>query len=542
MAGIHVALFDLDPSEGLTKRRLLLGNPAPLAVAAATGSDATWFFNASLPLGNYAAVAFEPSADSDWISFDPDRRQVLGIYRGADGCAASAFSHSVCYKMLSVAANSSLSVSIRASSPAMMPTVNASVEHGRLLRSSRARVSILHVRGTAYDRGFAHGRLLARQIIDMLEYFLLEDMVRSYSTYSKHFLPSLHRLAQLSDQFIAGARGMLAGMVASNESLRIPSLDRDVGLYDLVALNTYSDAAAWTATASTPAVSARSSCSQFVFWGDATPDGETIAGRNMDGENDIRKLTVNNLVLHVIEPAETQLRRFVHVMWPGFLGVSSGVNDRGRYLMENAGCNPPGAAAAHSPLRRDLIGQLLLTANASDLAPSDAEASILSHRSADGGSCPNGCIMVFAGPHVASSNHPAGFVYEGDRFGGAMRLPSEASPRTPHGVMATNHYLRYQYNATQPNVCNGGTASFSSLARYFTGSNRIEALGRAGRLLVDSAQMKTLLQSVAHGTTEHSIVVRPNAMTIELAVATSNGLWDAPYEAFAEFKFEELFR
>ena len=124
-----------------------------------------------------------------------------------------------------------------------------------------------------------------------------------------------------------------------------------------------------------------------------------------------------------------------------------------------------------------------------------------------------------------------------------MRLPSEAvSPTTSNGVMATNHYLRYQFDATQPTRCNGGAASFSSLARYFTGSNRIEALGRAGQLLVDSEQMKTLLRSVAHGTTEHTIVVRPNAMTIELAVATSNGLWDAPYQSFAEFEFEELFR
>ena len=67
---------------------------------------------------------------------------------------------------------------------------------------------------------------------------------------------------------------------------------------------------------------------QLTQYGNLT--GRTVAGRNMDGENDIRKLTVNALVLYALEPAEDDQQRVVHVMWPGFLGMSSGFNAAGR--------------------------------------------------------------------------------------------------------------------------------------------------------------------------------------------------------------------
>ena len=60
--------------------------------------------------------------------------------------------------------------------------------------------------------------------------------------------------------------------------------------------------------------------------------------------------------------------------------------------------------------------------------------------------------------------------------------------------------------------------------------------------------MKSLLQRVAQGTTEHSIILRADAspMVFELANAKGsaldgNGLWDAPYDAWVEFAFEEVF-
>ena len=136
----------------------------------------------------------------------------------------------------------------------------------------------------------------------------------------------------------------------------------------LVALNTYADAAAWTGTGKGTGVCA-AACSQFAFWGTATPTGRTVTGRNMDGENDIRKLTVNALVLYALEPAEADQQRVVHVMWPGFFGMSSGFNAAGRALPA-----PPPHARQASPRRGWPPLQLVKICRAGHpYAPADAQ-------------------------------------------------------------------------------------------------------------------------------------------------------------------------
>ena len=54
-------------------------------------------------------------------------------------------------------------------------------------------------------------------------------------------------------------------------------------------------------------------------------DGGLIAGRNMDGEVDLRKVTVSHFLLFAVEPSEPGQRRWVSAMWPGFVGTISGI-------------------------------------------------------------------------------------------------------------------------------------------------------------------------------------------------------------------------
>ena len=53
--------------------------------------------------------------------------------------------------------------------------------------------------------------------------------------------------------------------------------------------------------------------------------------------------------------------------------------------------------------------------------------------------------------------------------------------------------------------------------------------------------MKHLLRTVAHGTTEHSVVFLSNTRQVHVAVADSNGAWDAPYRQWTTLQFEGLF-
>jgi hypothetical protein len=155
-------------------------------------------------------------------------------------------------------------------------------------------------------------------------------------------------------------------------------------------------------------------------------------------------------------------------------------------------------------------------------------------------------------------------VYEGDAFGGEIRPPKAPGvrPSEREMVMASNHFWRYKTDPRRVEnngaaLCNGGRATFSSLWRYEAGKNRVEAIlrawreakraddasPRAGRAPVDSRTAAQLLRVVSHGTTEHSVVFRPDEMDFDIAVARLDApAWDAADARWHTISFEDLFR
>ena len=124
---------------------------------------------------------------------------------------------------------------------------------------------------------------------------------------------------------------------------------------------------------------------------------------------------------------------------------------------------------------------------------------------------------------------------------GAMRLPGEVRPRDKFEIMATNHHLKYGVNPDRPGVSFGKQGYFSSRWRYEAGMHLVESFNRKGQK-IGTPEMVRLLQTVSHGTTEHAIIFRPNQMTLDIAVDDlAADMWDAPYQKFETFRFEEFF-
>ncbi len=122
-----------------------------------------------------------------------------------------------------------------------------------------------------------------------------------------------------------------------------------------------------------------------------------------------------------------------------------------------------------------------------------------------------------------------------------IREPGEVAPASPFAIMAANHYMTYGVEPNRPGFFFGKEASFSSLWRYEAGMNTLEAWLRQKKPL-GTEDMRRLLQTVAHGTTEHSVIFRANDMTLDVALDDlETDLWDAPYQPWATFTFEELF-
>jgi hypothetical protein len=118
-------------------------------------------------------------------------------------------------------------------------------------------------------------------------------------------------------------------MRASSAGTYSFSLKRDMNRDDLAGINSFYFLANTLIFGPSPNIQ-EPSCSSAVFWGDKTENAELnrglIHGKNMDGENDFRKITVNDLLIVAVEPQASNTQRFVGINWPGFIGADMGMN------------------------------------------------------------------------------------------------------------------------------------------------------------------------------------------------------------------------
>lgn len=272
-------------------------------------------------------------------------------------------------------------------------------------------------------------------------------------------------------------------------------------------------------------------------------------------------------------------------------------------MMLNAGCGgdpsqlpADGRYPIDTLLVRDFLRSPALAPGS--VTPADAARQIYSlpgnATTASGGVLPNGGILVIAQPHGGigaadaadgADGADGGLIFEGDRDGGTIRRAypehegGDASAHTlfrspPQTLLTTNHWHEYKTDPweadywadgaggrTCPSAAAAATAagqwpvgydesgavSFSSLWRYKSALGLMGAQRRA-RTPVGTEAVRAALRVVAEGETEHSIVVRPHARlgrtSFDLAVASggmAGTLWDAPYEEWTTFGFEEVF-
>jgi hypothetical protein len=606
---------------------------------------------------SYSVFAFaDDSGDGDG-AWDPASFERCGWWNGANASVASTDGHWLLPVNATAAAAVAppppplLHVTVKLALPLPLPAPDSVLRapngHGSLRRVRGQ--AVLSLSGSAAQRGAAHGYLLGGAILSFFRHFTLAETTASGADYEARVLPFVRaaydwraaaeggHMGEYWEEATAlvGAMGGKAAAVAAAAvsggsgatSLQwLPELGRNFSVWDLLYLNDYGsfpenghavDPGAGQGQQQQgqppppPPPPPRRACTQFAFWGADTAgtdvDGGTVVGRNMDGENDVRRLTVSHLLLHAVAPAPvldggghgnsssssssssssakaTPLSRYVHAFWPGFLGAASGLNERGIHCMMNDGQGHPEAGDAAAGLTQGVWTQRELLARAASLAD---VAPLIAARAGDrGGTFGSDANLMLAEPSKnvtrtrtrtsareeeedekgeEGDDAPHALVYEGDRLGGALRLPGEY-PWPPRGIMVSNHFHKYGYDGLAPLQNFGYRVYFSSLWRYEAGQNLVQAWsdtamagqgqqggggggdsgggggGAGGAFGIGTAQMVRLLQTVTHASTEHSLITRPDAMEIDLAVASAvAGGWHAPYLRWTTFQFEELF-
>lgn len=478
---------------------------------------------AALGPGHYSVLAFIDTDGNGEVGFDPP--EPFGWFTSTPGGS---------WDPIDLTQSDVTGCDFRLRVPTIFPREDKVIEHGALIW--KRGLPVLQLWGTAEERGFAHGYLVGRQIIDFFEFYIIEDSWQSAKRYQNTFVPFLEGHFNCPSEFLKECDAVVRGMQASGTNMHVEALERDFNRTDLLAINAYIESRAAFPEADP------SSCTQFAFWGSQTQGGEfnggLIAARNMDGECDVRKVTVSHFLVYAVDPSESGRKRWVSTMWPGFVGTISGINKEGLYSMENAGGSGPGPVP-DGVVPCSWIQRFILEKQGSDASPESVLQMMKPFACSTGGITAAGSIILWAVPYKDQES-PA-FVYEGGRAGFAMRRPSDVRPVNPANIMASNHHLVYGFNPDGPNDSLGSPVSFSSRWRYETGMQTLEAWSRQRKSLGLEEAIR-LLQQVAHGTTEYSVIFLANERRILIAVDDLRAdMWDAPYMNWVEFHFDELF-
>lgn len=442
-------------------------------------------------------------------------------------------------------------IDLRLISPTPYPEGELSVARGngggrlKTLRGNK----VLHLWGAPEERAYAHGYLAARQIVECFEYLLLEYYTGSVQLYEQGFLPFVRSRLATKRLYGNELEAMLHGMRARGADLTVRTLGREMTLDDLAALNSFTALPYFSRFRHE--FSARSSqpilCSAAVAWGERTRaselGGQLILGKNMDGENDLRKVSVNSLMLIAVEPdAGSGLKRYAGADWPGFLGTNNAMNQDGLVVASHASLTVPDLTAA------DFLGYTLIYRRTMERCANLAEARSLWE------AMPitrvGGWSTTMAAPQASSGGVPCAGVYEADSFGGLMRWPGDFTPPAGNDcLLVTNNFFAYQ--GANPSAVAATHAYHAEVEpdnyRYQAMLDLLDAYQAQGQG-VGTDQMIQLMRSAAkspayQGVNEFSFLAYPDSMRLALAKEDLvNKELDAAYGQYVHYDFEELFR
>ncbi len=371
---------------------------------------------------------------------------------------------------------------------------------------------ILNLWGTNYEMGYAHGYLLASDIMLMIEKYVFEYMMNSS-------VSKLNQMSQVAENnFIWGKyndelQGMLDGMIASGEDIYFDGPGRDVNLTDLKVWNIRFDASVFL------------SCSSFSTWGDASSDGGTIHARNLEHDYDPKNgYRVQKQLVVTYEPTDTS--KFFTIAWPGFIGSPTGMNEHGVVLTAN------GSNGTNSNSRNDYTPALLAFRESLEVAddqnPIDDVLSVWSnvYRTKSGN--------IQVGTPYLGGDDPTVVIESDSVEGEEIRYSDYDFPEYEH-IIAATHFIQRE-PATAPDQI--------SINRYNTIRDRlIDKYENGGKLDKDEAAL--ILRDV-EGRTLHSLVAQPNTMSFDVYLAEVSGYNPVSFTAAPEttpesYQWSDLF-
>lgn len=350
---------------------------------------------------------------------------------------------------------------------------------GRLSRVGGLRV--LELWGTPEQAGYAQGFLLASDIANLIDgYVLDENILPAPETYETTLLPNVRRMFAWPDLAVQELRGMLAGARdrLGGDRFRSAKLDRPLQLEDLMVANTVAD---WFGFL----------CSSVTLWGDLTADRRILTGRNLDFP-----YTASMKAAQIVVLRAGGKHRWAGVSWPGLIGVYTGFSDVGvSMLIHDARGLPASASLGFTP-RSLILREALEQADAKTYL--DDVAAVFAARR----------VMVGNNIHVSGPDtaRPAGvFEYDGNARGAGvtLRVAGDLLDAPPNAVWCTNHMC----------VRRAGQHHW----RYNRIGHKLEHAARFAQPL-DVDRLFELMASVQQSITLHTVVLEPQTRRMHVLI------------------------
>ena len=295
---------------------------------------------------------------------------------------------------------------------------------------------ILSVWGNHYERGYAQGFYLAPQIKEVFNDFYwtmysfgnLEFYNMLWSYYMEHF--------STDERMVQEVNGLVAGMESTGINMHHAGLGRELTAEDILLLNASYDMIAVSGVGK-GREAVQLGCASLSSWGNATVADTLLAGasvitRLLDVSQN--SAFINNALVVVHHPSETDEQKWISFTMPGFLGAITAISQDGVFAGLNVGSeHESGDYNGLSPIIFDLRkGLERVDFDQNGLHnPLDIFASI--------DAMPNLSASI---THTLSENN--GTVYSSAierRYGAiANRLYNQSGNLPAHHLAVTNHF------------------------------------------------------------------------------------------------------
>jgi len=343
---------------------------------------------------------------------------------------------------------------------------------------------VLRLRGTPRQRGYAHGYLLARKVMQLFNRYggmIARDRDR-YETVIRREIRERFDFPKAVREEVAG---MLSGLEARlGDAGTATFLGRPIDETDLLAVQALPD---WYPIA----------CSSFVAWGRLSPGGP-VAGRNLDFFVHPVLLDNHIVIMNARSGTGDSARRaWATITWPGLVGALTGMNEDGTVAFIHD-ANARLGKAPKGCLPRMLAARRILEMAGADAPATDALALLKKTPTRWGG------LIFVAGVRAGEARGAAGCL-ERDGRGTSLRLAwGDPVARGVEAFACTNHFRV----RAEPQPCE----------RYATFAEQL-SMARAEGAVVDEAFALATMKDVAQPITLQSCCfkLKERAMSVRLS-------------------------